>query len=241
MATGGSPNAANVTAGNLTLTGPIPIQKEKYPLFFGEKGKDDIKISDLLDRLSAAQRANNKTDAQIVSGFMQLLRGSALVWWNGLDTVKTVDKNDWAEVQAAALSQFDPSTKDLAIVTCGNPKQKSNESVGDFFFRLACGYQRFCKARVPAPPARAQFTRAEVIEHAGNVCDVFFRGFFRDGMDPAIRDRIGMMQYQDTNAEILEAARKAEKLIQEKKGETSTDIKPGIAAIGEEDEEEKMI
>ena len=78
MAQGGNPDP-NVTAGNLTLTGPIPIQKEKYPLFFGEKGKDDIKISDLLDRLSAAQTANNKTDAQIVSGFMQLLRGSALV------------------------------------------------------------------------------------------------------------------------------------------------------------------
>ena len=42
----------NVTAGNLTLTGPIPIQKEKYPLFFGEKGKDDIKISDLLSNAS---------------------------------------------------------------------------------------------------------------------------------------------------------------------------------------------
>jgi hypothetical protein len=151
-----------------------------------------------------------------------ILRDRALIWWNTLDDIEDFDKNDWAQVSQQFRNAYAP--KFSAKTNCtnfGELYQKPNESVQDFYLRVAEAFKNMTDAKpdfIAAVRTAAAAPRADVkAEGVTDMSRFFLTQLFLAGLREEIR-----LRTMETGPERIQTAvgtaREIETILADKKG-----------------------
>jgi Retrotransposon gag protein len=204
------------------------------PLFHAMKDKDVCTAELFMERFEVAAniagwiRAEGAADRyeRTCREFYLLLRNNALKWWASLDNCLDFDKTDWPTVRARFLESYAKQyTATSACTGLGEMKQRTGESVQDYFVRCNEIYDRIKEIRpahllawrgaVPAGANAARLTEGKT-QGVKEMGLFFLHLLFVSGLRDDIR-----MKTMETNDLNLEAARltakRVELLLQDKK------------------------
>lgn len=216
------PAAAAAALGGALLNHDRVKRSTELPLFFGNKSRDSISAPALLDRINTAAAIATWNDQRRCQEFYMILRDRALIWWNTLDDIEDFDKNDWAQVSQQFRNAYAP--KFSAKTNCtnfGELYQKANESVQDFYLRVAEAFKNMTDAKpefIAAVRAPAGAARADVkAEGVTDMSRFFLTQLFLAGLREEIRLRT-METGPERIQTAVETAREIETILADKKG-----------------------
>lgn len=234
---GGAGGAGGAAAMGAALLAHDRIKRStELPLYFGNKNRDTISAPALLDRINVAAEIATWNPARRCQEFYMILRDRALVWWDTLDDIEGVDKQNWDHVSREFRNAYAP--KFSAKTNCTNFSelyQRSGESVQDFYLRVAEAFKNMTDAKpdfinaIRTPDANP---RAEVkAEGVTDMARFFLNQLFLAGLKEEIRLRT--MESGPERIHIsVETAREIETILADKKGGAKGTVINAIAPEG---------
>jgi hypothetical protein len=126
------------------------------PLFYAQREKDVCTAELFMERFEVAAQiarwigADGAPDRYVRTcrEFYLLLRGNALKWWASLDNCLDFDKANWIAVRQRFLESYAKQyTPTSACTGLAEMKQRTNESVQDYFVRCNEIYDRIKEIR----------------------------------------------------------------------------------------------
>ena len=106
------------------------------PAFFGQTGKDTVTAKQLIQRIEKAAAVCNWNDAQKALQLSCCFKGSALVWYEGLEKAHGLQTDDWDVLKKAFLAQYEGLVTSVNItLSIKDLQQRSGERVIDYTTR----------------------------------------------------------------------------------------------------------
>jgi len=181
------------------------------PPFYGIRAKDVINPTEFIYRIDNAARAGNWDEARKIVEFRHCLREDALEWWHFL-TLVGVPTDNWERINAHFLKTYEVRyTAHTNAVNLRDLPMKPGEDVSRFFSRATHTFRRML-ANKPAGMEAQDFFLIQLTISA-----------LRDDIREEVM-RIGPA----TLDAVIDEARKAEILLNEKKGKAQVSAIAGI-------------
>ena len=106
------------------------------PAFFGQPGKDTVTAKQLIQRIGKAAAVCNWNDAQKALQLSCCFKGSALVWYEGLEKAHGLQSDDWDVLKEAFLAQYEGLVTSVNItLSIKDLQQRVGERVIDYTTR----------------------------------------------------------------------------------------------------------